>query len=285
MAWGRLHDRANGNGKLLALSDAGWRMWGCGLIYCQDNLTDGFIPEAAIFTFGVKARNKIVVADELCQSLVPGRGPLWHKVAGGYQVHDFLDWNDPREKVLAERAKIQERVGRFRKRRSNGTGNALQHTLRNGTETPLVSGDPLPLPQGTENSTNSQSGTRDSKPHPIKDFLTLHEQLFTQRFGRKPAKYTKADAAIAKDVLDRHDVELAHQILRGFMTSREPFILKAGFGVNVFRSQVNKLLTESGGRLALAPDARGHVPPCATNTECNQRLEREIAERNKPVSE
>jgi hypothetical protein len=132
MPWGRLDDRGNGDAKLLALSDAAWRMWGCGLIYCQFNLTDGFIPQHAIDTFGVRAKNKRVVAEELCQSLVPGKGPLWHPTEGGYQVHDYLDWNESKETIEKERALSKQRVDRFRKRR----GNAVTSRVTNDEQTP-----------------------------------------------------------------------------------------------------------------------------------------------------
>ena len=111
MAWGRLDDQANGNPKLLALSDAAWRMWGCALIYCQAQLTDGFIPASAIHTFGVKARDKEKVAAELCAVQVRGQAPLWTRVEGGYQSHDYLEWNDGREAVLAKRSKERKRWG------------------------------------------------------------------------------------------------------------------------------------------------------------------------------
>ena len=88
MAYGRIHDEAASNGKLLALSDAAWRMWGNGLIYCQVNLTDGSIPSHAIHTFGVRARNKAKVAAELCAPQIPGKAPLWVAVDGGFQIHD-----------------------------------------------------------------------------------------------------------------------------------------------------------------------------------------------------
>lgn len=117
MAWGRLHDQANANAKLLALSDAAWRMWGCGLIYCQCNLTDGFIPEHAIHTFGVRAKNKQAVADELCRVLVPGKGPCWRRVDGGYEVHDYLDWNDSRADILEGRQRARERLTKHRTKR------------------------------------------------------------------------------------------------------------------------------------------------------------------------
>lgn len=137
MAWGRLHDQANANAKLLALSDAAWRMWGCGLIYCQCNLTDGFIPEHAIHTFGVRAKNKEAVAEELCQVLAPGKGPCWRRVDGGYQVHDFLDWNDSRADVLEGRQRARERLTKHRtkrvvKRVSETVVNEVQEAFRDG---------------------------------------------------------------------------------------------------------------------------------------------------------
>jgi hypothetical protein len=131
MAWGRLHDRANGDAKLLALSDAAWRMWGCGLIYCQNALTDGFIPEHAIHAFGVRARNKDAIADELCRVLVPGKAALWERVDGGYQIHDYLDWNDSRADILAGRARGRRRVAHHREKR-------VTHTVTNSVSGALL---------------------------------------------------------------------------------------------------------------------------------------------------
>jgi hypothetical protein len=118
---------------LLALSDAAWRMWGCGLIYCQANLTDGVIPEHAIQTFGVRAKNKAAIAEELCSSLVPGKGPLWEKTDGGYRVHDYFDWNDSRETILAGRAKAKARLDRFRGNRAPAAGTATPDATRSET--------------------------------------------------------------------------------------------------------------------------------------------------------
>jgi hypothetical protein len=135
MPWGRLDDRANANAKLLALSDAAWRMWGCGLIYCQFNLTNGLIPDHAIHTFGVRARNKEAVAEELCAVMVPGKGPCWHRVDGGYQVHDYLDWNDSREDIEQDRAAGRARLERFRKRKLTRISNALHGPLQTEHDT------------------------------------------------------------------------------------------------------------------------------------------------------
>jgi hypothetical protein len=134
--WGRLNDKGNEDDKLLALSDPAWRMWGCGLIYCQNKLTDGFIPEHAINTFGVRATNKKKVAVELCTPLVAGKGPLWHKVDGGYQVHDYLDWNPSREEVLADRKRGRDRVEKYRSGLRNGGGNGVCNGVGNALQEP-----------------------------------------------------------------------------------------------------------------------------------------------------
>lgn len=171
MPFGRLHEEAAGDSKLLALSDAAWRMWGMGLIYCQKNLTDGFIPEQAVVTFGVRgfdidraleqletvglpkrfwsptegvvrkvATTPRSAATELCTPQVPGRSSLWERVDGGYQVHDYLDWNDSKDEILKKRAEGRERVNRWRERHKSQTGehpnerNALQANERDAHE-------------------------------------------------------------------------------------------------------------------------------------------------------
>jgi 5-methylcytosine-specific restriction endonuclease McrA len=106
MPFGRLHEEAAGDSKLLALTNAAWRMWGMGLIYCQKNLTDGFISESAIDTWAIreqKGQRLRDVAKELCTPQVPGKSALWEKVDGGYLVHDYLQWNDSKAQILAMR--------------------------------------------------------------------------------------------------------------------------------------------------------------------------------------
>lgn len=145
MPFGRLHEEAAGDSKLLALSDAAWRMWGMGLIYCQKNLTDGFIPAGAIHLWGVRAKRLHLVADELCAPQVPGKAALWEKVEGGYQVHDYLQWNDSKEEILKMRGEAKERIRRFRERekleRERLKGLALQAGELGGVRNALQDGE------------------------------------------------------------------------------------------------------------------------------------------------
>ena len=63
---------------------ASW-LWVCGLAYCQEGLTDGFIPREALEFLGVKSPGKHVDA------LV--RSGLWEARDDGWRVHDYLKHN------------------------------------------------------------------------------------------------------------------------------------------------------------------------------------------------
>lgn len=192
MAFGRLHEEAAGDGKLLALSDAAFRMWACGLIYCQKNLTDGYIPEHAIAAFGVRGfdggkfhdtyietfaglstRAKVElgarlrrlntsaddIADELCRAQLPGRAPVWERVAGGYRVHDYLDWNDSRAEILKMRAQSRERM---RRRRGEQPREQIgEHGAEHPTEHPTEhTGEPVV--RGSSSTDLQESGSSNS---------------------------------------------------------------------------------------------------------------------------
>lgn len=141
MPFGRLHEEAAGDSKIHGLSNAAFRMWAMGLIYCQKNLTDGFIPAGAIHFWHVRAGSLSKVADELCTSTVPGKAPLWSKTTDGYQIHDYLQWNDSKVDILKMRAEAKIRIARFRQRHRSEQGALqpseqppLQNALHNGVQ-------------------------------------------------------------------------------------------------------------------------------------------------------
>jgi hypothetical protein len=86
------------------------------ICYCSRNLTDGFLPAAAvsslltgfehvgISTGGVPGLCE-VGADvlELDWPWIMVKHHLWEPVPGGFSVHDFLDYNPSRKEVVAQR--------------------------------------------------------------------------------------------------------------------------------------------------------------------------------------
>jgi hypothetical protein len=63
------------------------------------NLTDGFVPRSAMTILGATARD--------ASSLV--KSGLWEMADGGWQFHDWLDYQPSREQVIAEREKEREK--------------------------------------------------------------------------------------------------------------------------------------------------------------------------------
>jgi hypothetical protein len=115
MPWVRIHDGAMSNPKLIGLLD--WKspfcVWVWGLSYCQQHLTDGRIPETALPNrVALRTATKLVLAR------------LWdaHE-AGGYIVHDYLDWNDSREVVTKKRQEAKERIATARRRSREQSAN------------------------------------------------------------------------------------------------------------------------------------------------------------------
>lgn len=93
--------------KVGALSDGAFRLWVQGLTYCQKHLTDGFI--AAAFVRGLTAYSAKRV-----EALVTAG--LWDRTEKGITVHDYLQWNDSKEIVLAKREDAKDRMRRLRSR-------------------------------------------------------------------------------------------------------------------------------------------------------------------------
>src|SRR3990167_8785891 len=95
MAWIKVEASVRTHEKFLAAGPAACWLWLCGLAYCQEGLTDGFIPFAALPHLGVKAPNALKV------KLVSVG--LWHEVPGGWQIHGYLKHNRSAHRVDAIR--------------------------------------------------------------------------------------------------------------------------------------------------------------------------------------
>lgn len=125
MTWVKLDDQFPDHPKIDQAGPlAGW-LYVCGLAYCNRQLTDGFIPKATM------PRLSTVPAPAKHAAALVAAG-LWDAVEGGWQVHDYLDFQPSREKVLAERAAATERQRRSRKSRrdtavTSGDGTRESH--------------------------------------------------------------------------------------------------------------------------------------------------------------
>jgi hypothetical protein len=113
LTWVRLDDAFARHRKVRRLGHVAFRLHICALCWCSEHLTDGHIPRDEL--------------DDVCdltvrelRQAVPElvRRGLWDEVDDGYRIHDYLDYNPSRAKVLDERAAKSARQARWRASRS-----------------------------------------------------------------------------------------------------------------------------------------------------------------------
>lgn len=79
--------------KVHGLTDAAFRLHVEAIFWCARNLTDGFIAQDDLASVSRYRRPEGYVAE------LVGRG-AWDIAEGGWQIHDFLVWQNSRSKVL-----------------------------------------------------------------------------------------------------------------------------------------------------------------------------------------
>ncbi len=100
MSWVKIDDGLSEHPKITWAGPLALAAFISGLCYAARQLTDGFIPASVADTIAHGATRKRL---ETC---APNRRfPLWETVTGGYQIHDYLQYNPSRAEVLALREK------------------------------------------------------------------------------------------------------------------------------------------------------------------------------------
>lgn len=145
MTWVKLDDQFAGHPKIEEAGPAAAWMFVAGLCHCSTYLTDGKITKAASKRLG-----NVRKPDEQARRLV--NAGLWLDCGDHYLVHDYLDYQPSKAKVLAERDAATER-----KRKSREAKEARSQD-GHGVTSPSVTGesqrpDPTrPIPDPTRPS-------------------------------------------------------------------------------------------------------------------------------------
>ena len=106
--WVKLDDDFFENPKTGPLSKGAKLLYLAGLTYCAKSLTDGKIDARGVRVVRALAE---VGAKAVAELEAAGR---WEKNGSGYIVHDWLEYNPPAAKVLAQREAAKERMKRAR---------------------------------------------------------------------------------------------------------------------------------------------------------------------------
>jgi hypothetical protein len=110
MPWLRLDDGMGEHRKVrrsMKSSRAAVALHTFGLLHCAKYLTDGFVEEEYVRDVCDDAR---MGARERTTALrVLEENDLWGRVDGGWQIHDFLDYNPSRDDVESHRKREADR--------------------------------------------------------------------------------------------------------------------------------------------------------------------------------
>jgi hypothetical protein len=139
--------------KVFRLSDAAFRLWASAIDYSREQRTDGVIEPADLVAIprGTAGSWKPAVAAELVTA------GLWHKrVGGGWQIHDFLDWQDSSVEANRKREQARERMRRVR---ANSTRTNAEPSPTDRTRSP----DPPPDSEVSDPEATDQRA-RDPEP-------------------------------------------------------------------------------------------------------------------------
>jgi hypothetical protein len=145
MPWFKVDDQLAFHVKALSAGNAALGLWVRAGSWSMDQLTDGFVPASIVVALGGKKKD----ADALTTA------GLWHAVEGGWQFHDWAEYQPTKEQVEAERAATRERVAKHRTKRSSNT---VTNAVTNGVGTT----PPSPSPDLTKTSTRQSLPKRAS---------------------------------------------------------------------------------------------------------------------------
>jgi hypothetical protein len=109
MPWVRLDDMLPTHPKIRALSDAAFRLYISAICWSNLHHTDGYLPSSQLRWLADIRYPKRQV-DQLTEA------GLWHPAQGGWQIHDYLEYQPSAKRIADTRAAKSERQARWRKR-------------------------------------------------------------------------------------------------------------------------------------------------------------------------
>lgn len=177
------------------LSAPAYRVWTQGLMHAQEYRTDGFIAAEDVEALG----RPIPREDWVAELIVSG---LWEEVAGGYLIHDYLQWNDPSAKRAAKDAKNREAVARWRERQKalrSGQKPAAVAPVSPAVSAPVAGSLVVPVERGRPLTDSPIRQTQvDARYGFIGPRFRVPMQFHQELVGRYGGDFAEAEVALQK---------------------------------------------------------------------------------------
>lgn len=255
MAWINVDDQAIDHPKLAGLTDKAFRLWFAGLSYAQRFLTDGLLPAGVVPTLrGCSAKT---IAELVA-------GVLWEPCVGGYQIHDFLDWNESRAEVSKRRQRKADRMASWR-RAKDAPRDTPQDTPRS---------EPRDAPRAlSHNHNHSVAKATHTAPMPTRRAFHVLNEGDTVPFPSALVVEFQPIIA-AKSGGDGYTALLAwtHRVSDAAL-ERVGGCPKEAIGKTAFDWWRQRLAEDFGAesRPVVTACRHGHKPPCPDDVTCTRR--------------
>jgi hypothetical protein len=163
--------------KIKRLSNDAFALWVTAMHHARDQGTDGFLDDIELNDVPRcpprGAKRKALVTE-----LVTAR--LWDVVDGGWQIHDYTDWQDSAEQVKVQRDAACKRARTYRARKAERLALLMANVTHDGVSD-------VQLDISTLSSPESESGEGDARGSggsaPRKDrFMQTFETLIPEAF-------------------------------------------------------------------------------------------------------
>lgn len=231
MPWGRLDDSLYDHPKVERLPVdvrlAGVGLWARAISWCNRFLTDGHVPRGRI----ERLDGSLELADQLVAA------GLFEEAATGYQVHDFLEFNDSRADVMERREKEAARQREWRKNKAkgrNGVSHAVTPSVGEADVTGVVTPSVTPLVTRFPARASRSANPGPARPGPVDESLEREDSDARPRRRRADVqalhdrgwkRVTKDQRRILDEILERHDVtgpEFAAAAIRATPDDKDP---------------------------------------------------------------
>jgi len=217
MTWAKVDDRWPRHPKAIAVGPLGRDLYICGLCYCNEHLTDGFIPEEAVATLAPSGpgnhQNKVSSASATTQRLLSAG--LWEKVPGGYRVHDYFDWNPTAERVREQRRLKKNRQDRWRRDASRDAStpdprDASTRRHRDASHDASRDAAPTPTPTTTRAVSFRDASQNQNNGRPQRPLEAFHHDCPEPRWRGRcvDAAYHYAHPEAHLPVIDEHSTPM-----------------------------------------------------------------------------
>jgi hypothetical protein len=154
MAWFRVDDQSAFHPKVVRAGNAAFGAWVRLGAYCNAQLTDGFVPE--------QVARLIASKREIDNMIAAG---LLHPTSGGYEIHDYHDFQPASDEVKERRAQVAAKRAEAGRLGGKASGESRRSKLTSDSEASVKQIASCSAKQNEAPSRPDPVPSKDSVPH------------------------------------------------------------------------------------------------------------------------